>query len=290
MAVDWRQGAVGAAAGFLEACVMHPIDTVKTRLQARAASDGTRFVGVADAFARTYGEEGVGAFYKGLGPVVVSVVPRVCVQYLGLGMFLPMVKQSGAVPAALQPSVAGVLTGVMQATLVVTPLELLKNRQQVQRGAAAGPRGLAAAARHVVRAEGVRGLYKGLAATIARQCWGLFIKFGSYIHLRDELHARYPSPDGSMHAGCPVLAGGCTNVLVGVLVSPVDVVKTRVQLSASDTLSIRACLRGIIRDEGWRVLFRGASMRVLRVAPGGALQFGTAEYLAKHVFGVKIGG
>ena len=34
----------------------------------------------------------------------------------------------------------------------------------------------------------------------------------------------------------------------------------------------------------------GSLMRVIRIAPGGAIQFYTAELLAQHVFGTKIGG
>ena len=293
--VDIRQGLVGAAAGLVEACIMHPVDTVKTRMQARTVG-GVRFTGVQDAFLRTLQEEGAGSFYKGLGPVVASVMPRVCFQYMGLSYFLPIARSitPSAVPASLHPSIAGVMTGVVQATVVVAPLELIKNRDQVSRslvsqGGDAATRaktGLFATGADVIKREGVAGLYKGLGATVLRQCWGLWIKFGCYIGIRDAMKARV---DGELQPYHHMLAGGITNTFVGVLVSPFDVVKTRIQISRQeDALTIRGCVRGILKQEGWRTFFRGASMRVLRVAPGGAIQFATAECLATFA-GVKIG-
>ena len=34
------------------------------------------------------------------------------------------------------------------------------------------------------------------------------------------------------------------------------------------------CVRTLARDEGWRAFFRGSILRIVRIAPGGAVQFG----------------
>ncbi|KAJ9465770.1 Succinate/fumarate mitochondrial transporter [Diplonema papillatum] len=290
----WKQAATGATAGLVEAVIMHPVDTVKTRVQAERVG-GVRFAGVADAVKRTFTEEGFGAFYKGLAPVVLSVVPKVAIQYVGLATFLPFARQLApeAAPRWSHASAAGVLTGVVQATLVVAPLELLKNRQQVLRTLAsahdAKPPSLRGLFGDILRTEGVRGFYKGLLATVLRQCWGLFIKFGGYMGLREVLTARL-APGERLQPYHHMLCGGGTNVLVGLLVSPLDVVKTRLQLSEGPRAPrIRDCVSKIVREEGWQAFFRGASMRVVRIAPGGAIQFATAEWVAAHIFGVRIG-
>ena len=281
--VDLRQAGVGACAGFIEACIMHPVDTIKTRVQAQSV-EGVQFKGVRDVFTRTLREESPRAFYKGFPAVLVSVVPRVCAQYQGLACFLPLVREHAPsqIPRSLHASIAGVLTGIVQASLIVAPLELLKNRSQVTRSHNARS-GLFQVANDVIQRAGIRGLYQGLAATVLRQCWGLWIKFGCYVGICD-LFRKDGKELTPVHY---MLAGGTSNTFVGVLVSPLDVVKTRIQL-ANTPLSVRACVRGILQDEGWRVFFRGASMRVLRVAPGGAIQFATAEYFAK-MMGVSIG-
>lgn len=79
------------------------------------------------------------------------------------------------------------------------------------------------------------------------------------------------------------IAGGCTNVLVGVLNSPPDVVKTHMQTTRGMHKNEIACLRYLVRNDGFGVFFRGSWLRVLRIAPGGAIQFGTYGYIMEHL-------
>lgn len=71
----------------------------------------------------------------------------------------------------------------------------------------------------------------------------------------------------------PMLAGGGTNVIVGVVASPPDVVKTRMHNNgmrgtAQQYSGVIDCIRQIYQKEGARAFFNGASMRVARIAPG----------------------
>jgi hypothetical protein len=77
--MDWKQTVAGGGAGLIEAVLMHPADTIKTRLQARHVA-GRVYTGPMDVVTSIWHEEGFRTFYRGLGPVINSVVPRVALQ------------------------------------------------------------------------------------------------------------------------------------------------------------------------------------------------------------------
>ena len=243
---------------------------------------------------QTMAREGFGAFYKGFIPVAGAVVPRVALQYTGLAYFKPKFEGSD-ISRYVNPGVAaGICTGVIQSVCVVTPLELIKQRQQTELSTAAGGegryQGSLGTLRAVLRDEGLSGLYKGLSATMVRQCWGLSVKFYGYFNMKNMVQGEAdPEP---WHGA---VAGGCTNILVGVLVCPPDVVKVRMQNNgkaggAREYKNILDCVAKMATQEGPLSFFKGASLRILRIAPGGMIQFYVAEFLAQRVFSIQIGG
>jgi hypothetical protein len=73
---------MGCIASATTVCIMIPMDTVKTRLvtqTSRIVSDP--YLGIVDCFFRVFREEGIGAFYRGLAPRLVSVVPMIGIQF-----------------------------------------------------------------------------------------------------------------------------------------------------------------------------------------------------------------
>lgn len=258
----------GTVAGFAEALAMHPSDVIKTRFQARAFHQTTMWRAVWDA-ARL---EGALAFYKGISPTVCTIAPKVALQMGGLAFFKPRVQ--GYVPDALIPAATGILTGIMQAVVFLTPAETVKVRQQVEVGWDGNYRTMLGTMGHIARNEGIVSFYQGLSPTILRQSWGLVIKFSGYEGVK-ALLSEHPGEKlaGWKHAA----AGGVTNIAVAVLNSPPDVVKTRMQEQSSTVRRYKSsweCCKLIMREEGPLAFFRGSTLRIVRIAPGGALQFG----------------
>ena len=58
----------------------YPYQVVRARLQTYDASEVYR--GAADVVGQTWRREGLGGFYRGLGPSLVRVLPNVCVTFL----------------------------------------------------------------------------------------------------------------------------------------------------------------------------------------------------------------
>lgn len=79
---DVENSIMGCIASATTVCIMIPMDTVKTRLvtqTSRIVSDP--YNGIADCFVRVLKEEGIGAFYRGLAPRLISVVPMIGIQF-----------------------------------------------------------------------------------------------------------------------------------------------------------------------------------------------------------------
>jgi len=74
---------MGCVASGTCVCIMIPMDTIKTRLvtQANRAVGAVQYKGIVDCAMRIAKEEGVGAFYRGLPPRLVSVVPMIGIQF-----------------------------------------------------------------------------------------------------------------------------------------------------------------------------------------------------------------
>ena len=71
---------LSAASKMLAGCITYPYQVVRARLQTYDAAE--RYAGAWDVVRKVWRGEGVGGFYKGLGPNVVRVLPSTCVTFL----------------------------------------------------------------------------------------------------------------------------------------------------------------------------------------------------------------
>ena len=73
---------MGCVASAATVCIMMPMDTVKTRLVTQMNYPHlVPYKGISDCFQRVLKEEGIGAFYRGLTPRLLSVVPMIGIQF-----------------------------------------------------------------------------------------------------------------------------------------------------------------------------------------------------------------
>ncbi|KAG1085809.1 hypothetical protein G6F42_021243 [Rhizopus arrhizus] len=281
---------------------MQPTDVIKTRFQSVTAASHYKD-GIFKAFSSVFKEEGFSgtsfayafnkhclltlfrsAFYRGTIPVLCIVGPRISLQYMGLAFYKPIFEkfeEKNILPAHSSAGLAGVCTGITQAVTLVTPLEMIKVRQQTEMVLSKGQKrkyhGLINTASIIVRQEGFAALYSGLMATVARQ--SLFVKFSAYIEIKAMFERSSGSTDGTLKPWQHMVSGGMANVLVGVLNSPPDVVKTRMQDAGRSYTSTWDCMKSMLRHEGPTSFFRGSWLRIIRIAPGGAIQFACYEQI-----------
>ena len=169
--------------------------------------------------------------------------------------------------------VAGGGAGASQ-VIFTNPLEIVKIRLQVQGEAI--KRGLMTAAEKqsamsIVRELGLSGLYKGSSACLLRDIPFSAIYFPTYAKMKRHFSNEDGTPSSAGHL---LLAGAIAGVPAAGLVTPADVIKTRLQVKykAGDIQyrGIMDCAANIMRTEGFTAFWKGAIARVCRSSP----QFG----------------
>jgi len=115
--------------------------------------------------------EGVGGLYAGLTPTVVMAVPNTVLYFTAYEEIHGWMKErrrndaQPEVPPALAPALSGTIARVVAAT-VVSPFELARTQLQAMDLARRGE--YFESLRGIIRAEGVVGLWRGLAPTLWR--------------------------------------------------------------------------------------------------------------------------
>ncbi|XP_058144349.1 mitochondrial glycine transporter isoform X2 [Dasypus novemcinctus] len=169
--------------------------------------------------------------------------------------------------AKLHPAIKAFLCGSVSGTcsaLLFQPLDLLKTRLQALQPAGHGSRrmGMLAVLLQVVRAERLRGLWRGVSPSIVRCVPGVGIYFGTLYSLKQHFLRGHPPT-----ALESVVLGMGSRSVAGVCMSPITVIKTRYESGRYGYESIFAALRSISRSEGRRGLFSGLAATLLRDAP-----------------------
>lgn len=125
---------------------------------------------------------------------------------------------------------AGICSGITS-TLVLHPLDLLKVRFAVSDGQSKvkpNYRNIGNALKTIVRDEGFRGLYKG----VAPNCWGAGTSWGLYFLFYERIKHWMMKSNHNQPLG-PIkhmTAGACAGSLSAVITNPIWVVKTRLCL------------------------------------------------------------
>jgi len=274
----------GMLGGLTEALCLHPLDTVKTRLQLSRVRTNTSipfkpYLGVRDCATQIVRNEGVLSLYKGLIPFAGNLVTKYCVRY-GVNFQLRAIicGKDAAKTTYLQNLLAGLAAGMIEAIVIVTPFEVVKTRLQGQRGRITGAaakklkyRGPAHAVYRIVRKEGLKGLWKGLSPTMVRQSSNQAAMFSTYSLLRENLWDN-PQNLKPWQAGLTGTISACIGPLCN---GPIDVIKTRMMNQTISTITpeeryknIFDAFKRIRKAEGIRGLYAGLLPRVSRVAPG----------------------
>lgn len=161
---------------------------------------------------------------------------------------------------------AGTIAGLVQSG-ICSPMELAKSRVQVA-GDNIGPLKCLS---NIYKYEGIKGVFRGFGITTLRE----MPAFGSYF-LSYELLTR--TKDGMRASTATMLfAGGMAGCISWVIVYPVDVIKSRVQVDGMNGFpkykNSWDCFQKSIASEGYAFLGRGLIPTLIRAFPTNAACF-----------------
>lgn len=249
----------GAIARGVAQSVLHPVDVIRTRLQARNVTKSWK----------------PGVFIKGVIPQISLAIPAGAIQFVAfeaakerLAKMFPDDRLSQA-----RTLVAGAL-GALAAASFRIPQEVLKQRIQAD----IYPNVLVAL-KETLGKHGVSSLYKGSLATISRDVpWNAlsFMFHAKSKSIFQSIKGRSPGNDENL------ALAGISGAIAAVIMTPVDVVKTRIMTGAT-TGGIVGTLNTIVREEGAGTLMKGVLPRIVFLAPLAGITFSVYEAVAANI-------
>jgi solute carrier family 25 citrate transporter 1 len=279
----------GGVAGLCEALCCHPLDTIKVRMQLYKKS-GQKPPGFIKTGISIVQKEGFLSLYKGLGAVVIGIVPKMAIRFSSYEFYRSFFLDKDGKITTGQTFLAGVGAGITESVMVVNPMEVVKIRLQAQHHSMKDPldvpkyRNAPHAAYLIVKEEGFSTLYRGVSLTCARQATNQGANFATYSTIKAYLQKKQntellPSWQTSLIGLISGAVGPLTN-------APLDTIKTRLQKSKFTTkenglVRIVKIGKQLVKEEGIGALYKGITPRIMRVAPGQAVVF-TVYEAVKH--------
>mmetsp|Transcript_4366 Transcript_4366/g.7549 ORF Transcript_4366/g.7549 Transcript_4366/m.7549 type:complete len:318 (+) Transcript_4366:78-1031(+) len=275
----------GGVGGICTVMVGYPFELVKVKMQ---TSEGGRSMG--QVVRNTFRNGGVLAFYRGVPAHLVGVMPIFSLSFWGFdtGKRLMQWTLQKEELTTLQLCAASLFSS-FATTVVMTPMDQVKVLMQTQKVGAGGvPQysGTWDCTQHIYRREGLRGLYKGTIATLARDVPGFMTYFVVYELAKDALMRWYGiDPRLGSISPVPILtAGGLGGVAAWAVIFPIDTIKSRFQKAPEGTYrGIWDVYQELVRREGYAALYRGVRPALFRAFPANAACFMGMEVTKKIV-------
>lgn len=276
------QFTAGAIAGFIEVCVNHPLDVVKTRLQMQSSDDPKRYTSITNCFGRMIKSEGFFSVYKGILPVLVVETPKMAVRFVVYEHSKR--KLSPYVGSFVTDGTAGFLAGAIEGA-AVNPFEVVKVRLQTDRKLLKEQPSSYALAKQIYRTDGFgrTGLSLGLTANIFRH--GVFV--GVYFAMYHKMKSSTPKFGSKVEENMwKVVFGLCSGCVGTCFNIPFDVAKSRIQGPQPEPgkRKYKACwqsLKLVYQEEGFLALYKGLAPKMLRLSTGHALIIVIYEHIVE---------
>lgn len=283
----------GAVSGTAAVAATYPLDLIRTRqaLDRRIPPRSTF-----SALRSIWTEEGFTALFRGLRPAVLSHAPAAAIfftVYTRTQKYVPVPTDTGKY--AVSAGSAWIFTCVC-----MNPLWVVKTRFQAQATGVRVERGslrygrISETLRIVYREQGVRGLYRGLGASMAgTPAAAIQLPFYEYIKRGGLVEGGgLPSPTRI------AVASAASAAAVSIIAFPSEVVRLRMQaqeMRGADSgrqtpvgqtpprkyAGVADAFRTIFREEGAFALYRGLSASLIRTVPNSAIGLLTFETLLR---------
>jgi hypothetical protein len=206
----------------------------------------------------------------------------------------------------------------MCGSLATNPIDVIKVRLQIQGELSTAERGINLSRVYgpdkqyrgfihglytIARTEGVSGLYKGLTASLLREATYSTLRIGFYDVFKDILKAEDPKRTPLWKK---IVAGALAGALGAAIANPTDLVKVRLQASASGSSALSFLVPNekqrvsdfqltwrmfayTFQKEGVRGLYRGVGPTTQRAALLTAAQLGSYDHIKHFLLNLDIG-
>ncbi|KAK9827501.1 hypothetical protein WJX74_006134 [Apatococcus lobatus] len=271
----------GTAARTLAQAFIHPLDTIKTRLQVAAPAQelaswrnnvrehpldlyiGKRRV----VHTGNWLINGPRDVYLGLTGAIVGTLPTSLVYFAAYEWCKQQLEKRSSSSSALT-HLGSASFGAVASVFVRVPADTVKHRVQ----AYVFPNVLQAT-QTIYRSRGLGGFYAGLLPTLLRDVPEIAIQFTLYEKLRQVFQKK---DSAKLETWQHLVLGGLSGASAALATTPLDLIKTRLQVGSAG--SVRQAVALTVQEQGPKGLFAGLGPRMSQAAAMSALFFTFFEF------------
>eukprot|EP01024_Parvocaulis_polyphysoides_P054035 TRINITY_DN5435_c0_g1_i12.p1 TRINITY_DN5435_c0_g1~~TRINITY_DN5435_c0_g1_i12.p1 ORF type:complete len:368 (+),score=64.35 TRINITY_DN5435_c0_g1_i12:1078-2181(+) len=249
----------GAFARAASQSTIHPIDTLKVRLQ-HSSNNGQKLKGIKVSFnspmrgLASLGK-GVASLYKGVGGAASGAGIAIGAYFAFYSVACNVISKHTALP----PGGVAFLGGAVAAagsSVVKVPLAVCI--RSVQAGVY---KNVFHAASSITKAAGPKGLFTGYFPTLIEDVPDMACKFAAYESLRSVYKLMIRGRQASVHEDFAI--GAIAGAFAAAVTTPFDVIKTNMMCSAASRPTMIATAKTVFKRGGARAFFEGVTPRAV---------------------------
>jgi len=292
--MDFLAGGVSAAVSKTAAA---PIERVKLLVQnqdemIKQGRLSHPYKGIGDCFARTIKDEGMYSMWRGNLANVIRYFPTQALNFAFKDKFKRMFnkdKKRDGYWAWFAGNLASGGAAGASSLFFVYSLDYARTRlandaKSAKKGGERQFNGLIDVYRKTLKSDGLAGLYRGFNIS----CVGIIVYRGLYFGLYDSLKPALPAQYKDNFLVNFAL-GWAVTTGAGLASYPIDTVRRRMMMTSGAAVKYDSslhCFREVIKNEGYKSLFKGAGANILRAIAGAGVLSGY-DQLQILMFGTK---
>jgi len=276
----WKSFTAGGAGGICAVVSGHPLDLVKVRLQTMPVpkpNQNPQFAGAFDCFKQTLQKEGFRGLYKGMGAPLVGIAPIFAISFWGFGVGKNQILAYHDNPnhkmTLTENFAAGAFSGIFT-TVIMAPGERVKCLLQIQQdGGKKLYNGPVDCIKKLYAEGGIKSIYRGTLLTLFRDVPASGAYFAGYEGIK-QLMTPKGQDTSQLSIASVLVAGGTAGCLNWGLAIIPDGVKSRFQTAPTGKYNgMKDVIVDILKNEGFRGMYRGFAPVMLRAFPANACCF-----------------
>ncbi|KAK1370283.1 ADP/ATP translocase [Heracleum sosnowskyi] len=274
----------GAVMGGVVHTIVAPIERAKLLLQTQdsnmaiLSNPHKRFKGLFDCIVRTVREEGMLSLWRGNGSSVLRYYPSVALNFSLKDLYRNILRsgffQEGHfVTGASANFIAGAAAGCTT-LIIIYPLDIAHTRlaADLGRGEARQFRGIYHFLSTIRQKDGIRGIYRGLPASLQGMVVHRGLYFGGFDTIKEKMSE---NPELEVALWKRWIAAQAVTTSAGLISYPLDTVRRRMMMQSGLEKpmyhSTLHCWKKIYRTEGITSFYRGALSNMFRSTGAAAI-------------------
>jgi solute carrier family 25 (adenine nucleotide translocator) protein 4/5/6/31 len=279
--VDFMMGGVSAAVSKTAAA---PIERIKLLIQnqdemLRSGRLDKPYKGIADCFGRVIKQEGFVSLWRGNLANVLRYFPTQALNFAFKDYFKRMFgfskdKDGYAkwfVGNLASGGAAGACSLLFVYSLDYARTRLANDNKSAKKGGERQFNGLIDVYKKTLATDGIAGLYRGFNIS----CAGIIVYRGLYFGLFDSLKPVILTGNMKDNFLASFILGWGITIVAGLASYPIDTIRRRMMMTSGEAVKYTSSLQAfnvIVKNEGWKSLFKGAGANILRgIAGAGVL-------------------